>query len=688
MLSSFKSLPLTIRLIVGFSFLLALAILVNLSPWLRGGFGWRWQYDLAPFLRSLPLIFITFIYIVGAFGLVRHDRRVWPVLLWAVFGTFILGLAVAYAQDGNPFYALFTRTASYVNGGPHWAAPRIDWQGGEWRNWTEVMARIGGHTATSPPGATMFQGLLNDFFNHTPVLTDTLYRRLLAYQCQNYDLLAYSPGAYVAAIFGVVMPLIAGLAVFPLYATAKQVFAIGEDSEPQRHRERRGFFGGLNDLRLDVRYMVIWWPLVPGIAAFAPTWSTVYPVFSIVAFYLLARGLNAQKSDAHVAPTIAWFIAAGLVSGVALFINFAFAPILGMLGFYVLLRWLFGEQRTVRSFLRPVIIGVWVGIGLMLPWLIFWLASGETIFDLLRESFNAHLILDRPYAFWVWMHVWDWALWAGMGLALVWLVGLWRWGRQRKSTPPLISLSLLLTVLTMTISGTTQGESGRIWLFLVPFLLLAIWENFQIKPIGEDGTRHNFPLQPTAWRWLTLGQAALFLALTISLNVIGSEFMPPPDPPIPPDVGLASNDAVFSVTGVGEVFRLHSWRATQVIAGRDETGVSLRLWWQGIHQMTQPYTFGAFFVLPDGTTTEPVLWQPGEINGRDFRYPTTCWQPGMLIEDSILLPLPQNAVTGDYWISLAVFGDDSQPESRLAVTLPDGSPDIQIGLGPIRVESK
>jgi hypothetical protein len=95
-----------------------------------------------------------------------------------------------------------------------------------------------------------------------------------------------------------------------------------------------------------------------------------------------------------------------------------------------------------------------------------------------------------------------------------------------------------------------------------------------------------------------------------------------------------------------------------------------------------PYWFAVLPVAPDGSTPiEAFVWQPNAT-----RYPTTCWQPDQIVGDSIKLSLPENAPAGDWWLSLVAFPDDADPMNRLTITLPNGTQDTQIGLGPVKVE--
>ena len=63
------------------------------------------------------------------------------------------------------------------------------------------------------------------------------------------------------------LPLWGALAVFPLCHIARRL-------------------NGVQGARLAVS----WWPLVPALVLFAPTWNTLYPLFALVAFWLLLRG--------------------------------------------------------------------------------------------------------------------------------------------------------------------------------------------------------------------------------------------------------------------------------------------------------------------------------------------------------------------------------------------------------------
>ncbi len=646
-----KRTNLILTAVIALMVLITVIIGLDLAPMLRGGFGWRWPYDPVSIGRVLPLISSTAVFLRVAFWLLQRNKAAWPVLLWSVLGALMIALTTAYARDGDALYALFSRTASAHTTGPHWAATQIDWQSNDWQHWTDVMARLGGHLGTSPPGLPMFYGLLNDGLDATPGVSHPVFRALLPYQCHNLEMLAYSPAEWASIPFGMFMPLWAGLAVFPLYSVTRRVIP-----------------------DCDVRLVAVWWALTPGLAGFSASWNTVYPLLSLIAFDLLVRGLRAATAMPERKSPVMYFAAAGLACGTALFMHFTFVPLLGLFGFYVLGHfWIAETEHGTAHIYRAVLVkgiytGLWFAVGLIIPWAAFWLLGGDSVVEILQASLAYHLDLDRPYWFWVGMHVWDWLLWTGLGLALLWLVGVFHWLRSREGQPPLLGMALILTILILTFSGTTRGESGRIWLFLSPFVLIAALDG--LNRISRMALRPPLMM-------LTAGHAGLMLVLVANLAAMGTDFTRPQSLP-PAQMALNGLNTGFSTQAEGAVSVLNGWYAEQ-----DGENIILTTQWQRSQPMTEVYYFGALLVGPDGTTTDAVIWLPGEA--RNSLYPTTCWAEGEQVAQTVSLPLPEDAESGDWWISLAMFGDDTHLEGRLQVTGADGSEDVQVGLGPVVV---
>ena len=388
---------------------------------------------------------------------------------------------------------------------------------------------------------------------------------------------------------------------------------------------------------------------------FAPSWNTLYPLLTMFAFWLF---LLAYEKEGFAA----WLLygASGFIVGLLTFANISMIPLAGIFGFYALLHFYF-KERSSENFLRPVKIGIAFGVGVVAIWVLYYLVSGVTPFDILDVALGRHLGQERPYLPWVWFHGWEWALFTGIPLIAVWLLGAWRTLRDRRTTPNLIALSLFATMLILLISGTARGETGRVWLFFSPFVLLAALPVFasEQKAISQKSSL-----------WLiTLAHAAVTVAMASVLPVI--DVIDFTDPPQPPEV----NPDVRGTYVEFETVRLVGWEGAI-----EEGSLTLHLNWQPTEQILTPYWFALLLVDGDGNPIgETHVWQP-----LDTRYPTTCWQTEQTVSDTLIIPLPEDILTGDLWLSLVILPDVDQPENRLSVSLPDGSRDQQIGLGPIK----
>ncbi|NWF67874.1 MAG: hypothetical protein HXY40_02195 [Chloroflexi bacterium] len=645
-------LPRSILVIITLAAVLALLLALDAWPYLRGGFGWRWPYETAPLLRAVPLLGALVIYVSGASMLLRRSQAVWPLLLWALLGAALLPVCVTLVRADDVVFELFARTASGLPTGQHLTAAQLGWDAPEWRDWPGYVARpelAASHIGVAPPGLPLLYAVLNQLLDITPALSQPLYRALLPYQCHNYNLLGYTPGEWASAWLGILMPVWAALAVLPLYGVARR----------------------LAGTRMYARGITLWYPLIPSIAMFAGTWSTFYPVLMLCVWWALVAGLQRRA----VLP----LLLAGALMGTALFLNYTFVPLLGVVGLYTLLYYGLVERRQPNPppLYWPVLVGVWFGLGMLLPWALYGLWSGDAPWEVVRASLGLHLDLDRPYLPWVFIHYWDWTLFNGFVLLLLCYWGLYLWRRQRAQSAPLVSLSLLTCVIFLAVSGTGRGEAGRVWLPFTPLALLGAAEALGYILQGGEWKR--------VWLALTGAQALLLLVLAVCLNVMAHDFSAPPAAPVAAE-NLQPVNAVFS-SSAGGSFRLEGWQATA-----QDDAVTLDLRWWGLQQPTAAYWFSVLLVAADGRVYTTGVWQPGGVlvaadSEQDARgaFPTTCWLPNTVIGNRIVLPLPENAATGDWWLSLAAFGDEGTTDERLRVQLPDGSEDGQIGLGPVAV---
>jgi hypothetical protein len=595
--------------------LLALVLIFDLAPVLRGGeaFGWLWPRDLAPFPRIVVLAALCAVYL---YGLYRLGQRPALGLLWAVGGAVALAYTVTWLRHDNPLLELYYRTISLTATGPYTTAGMLAWDNTTPENWLAIMVEyrtLSQHVALSPPGLPMFYALLAQLLAAVPGAADALHRQFLPFQCNNYTLLQFTPQEWASAVFGVLMPVWGALTALPMYAAGRRLGV-----------QNPVFVAGL-------------WALVPAFAMFAGSWNTLYPLLAVAAFW----GLLVPRAWA--------WLAAGILTGLLTFANLSVIPLGLLFGLYTLLACV--AQQGYRGVRQAVWMGLWFGAGVALPWLLFYLASHITPLDIVHVAFEKHLGMERDPLVWLWMHGWEWALLGALPAVIVVLAGL----RRQRMQAPVLPVALVGALAILILSSTARGETGRVWLFFVPFALLAAG---QMLPAT------------TALYRMAAAQAVLFVALAAAWVVMSAADTKLPPLPPPPHDNVVASGARF-----GDDFELVGWRAEWV-----DKGLLLHMNLRATRQIVQPYYFAALPVDPQGQPATAEVWQPQET-----RFPTTCWPPGMVIGETRLLPLPAPPAPGGWYISLSAFADVAQPMNTLPVTLADGSADRQVGLGPVLV---
>lgn len=618
----FKTLkiPRSLIIIVGFSLIFSLLLASNLIPELRGDYGWRWPYETPNWPRVIPVLCVTAVYLVGITR-IQHPRQ---LLIWCFGGAVIIPIACLYIL-GDPLYLLVTRTLSGLATGAHLAGAEMTDLGQTLHNWPQIMptylqpgqhSMLSVHIALSPPGLPLFYYGLNRLFESIPVMANPLGMALRPFQCQNYAIMAYDNAQLASAWFGVLMPVWAGLTVIPLYRA-----------------------GG--------RLAVIWWPLVPSLALFTPTWNTFYPLIGLFAYLLLADVV--QQGSPLKRRSVLKLLSAGFLVSLATFANVSIVPLVAFLGLYcVIATW-----QSQQPFSRLIKIGICFGIGLLSVWIIYFLISGVTPWAILAQALGQHFGLDRPYLPWIYLHLYDLTLFTGIPLVLLALLQV-----SRRTIDPL-GVALIVTLIVLALSGTARGETGRVWLFFVPYILIVAARYFE-------------PDQRSGKLLITLAQAITLITVAAFLRVIGTELTPPPQN----IVTSSDNQALASPATFNNSITLVGMRSVP-----DRDGIDLTLTWRTDHPVAVPYYLSALIVKPDGQPLPSATnWQPF-----DTRYPMTCWQSGEVITETRHLPVGSPGSTiapGNYWISLSMF---DQRDGQSIPVLTGSAVDKQVGLGPISV---
>jgi hypothetical protein len=610
-------------------FLLCLAL--DLIPGLRGGAGWHWPYAVpARPLAVLLLALALGVYGLGAWALAKSPHVV-AGLAWAVIGGILLAYAVTHVQ-GDAFFTLFTRTVSPVQTGASALAVRVMADAGALATlarWPDVMrASLDAnliHFTTSPPGAPLLHHALAQAFD-APALagfSEPVSRWLRAYQCADPGVMQYTRGEIVSAGFvGLAMPLLAALAAPPIYAATHQ----------------------LTGDRRRATWAALWWPLLPTILMFAPTWNTLYPALCALAFALLLRGLGDARRHRPML-----IFAAGLVMSITTFLNFSVLPAFLLFGLFTLSVCVLGTPADDRlsGLARAVRAGLIFGAGLLVVWVIFALATGLTPLDLLRVTFEKHsALVQRDYLPWLILHPYDTLMFIGWPLAALAIWRIWQASRRGASAlarADLLALALALTVLLVNFAGIVQGENARILAFYAPFfVIVAVGLGGHERRDTESETEADDEARARPYGALFIAQALTVLVMGAVLPVVPLDLNPQPTGPRADIGGLGEglafieSGARFASSAYAGAFTLDRYR---FIADPSAQAISFEFAWRGETPTERPYQFEMVATAEnpaDGVVTSaPFRW-----TAQGGNYPPTCWRAGDSIRDTVVLPLP------------------------------------------------
>lgn len=625
------------------AFLLLLAL--NIIPEMRGGWGWRWPYGLPDsVLRLLPLAVALIVYLGGVLWTRRAERL---RVVWAILGAVVLSIA-AMAVRGDPLYLAFTRTVSPVySGASTVAVHHMDDVDTALKNWPSIMADLAEssniHMALSPPGKALVHRWLADGFEAVDPLARPISDALRPMQCSALPVMAYTRGEMAATLFGLLMPLWSALTILPLYAVGVQM--ADRDSAAR---------------------MVQWWPLVPSTLFFAISWNSVYPLLVTSAFALLVTALKRNR--------MSFAFASGLLMSVATFMNFSVVPALMLMGWvalgngYLVDR---GARRDLRWLRKPVTVGLWYGLGLLVTWALFWIVSRHTPLTILQTAFDQHLSIERDYVIWLVLHVYDLILFAGWPLVLLALVLAWRVFRKHNSLDltALAVIAALLTMLIVTLSDTARGETARVWLFFVPFLLLAVMR------FGRDSSGWDMPLM--------VGQAATVLVILAVIPQMATFLDDPPDAPRE-DIGtldgfeVITGLATFDGGDYGGAFALDGYR---VVPDPAAQAMTFELFWRGVQPTERPYEF-EMIARAENPTDGEIVSEPHRWYAQNGAYLPTCWREGDSIRDIVVLRLPP--VSEPVIWDVTIRAVDDRLDAQMAITLSDGTRSDALALDPVR----
>lgn len=500
---------------IGLTCLLLAMIVSNRSPYLRGPAPgpqeWRWHLRQDVSLQGLPGVIGFSAALAGLIGIsvtrpaARRPRLIGGILLAATaLSSFGLHFSLIAMEDGRSATdILVKRTISPSFTSYHTVAvDPICHDVGEFvQQHVALLPQLPYHAHTHPLGPILYyRGHLHLLQRH-PGLADAVLRfasrlgvdpRLLSEPDQELPL--------ATAVTGVLL-LVAMSSSLSCITVAALARAIGFPIQGA------------------VRTAIIW-AVVPGFALMVPEFDRflVAPLTAATALLVIAF----RPTTSRVCRALA-SIGAGVMAGLAMHISYGAAIFLVYGGLVAIAVVLPSRPKLLSHLLVPICAAAAVSA------LLFFLPTcfGHDSIGALRTATQIHRLKatkPRSYTAWIIFNLWDSMVFLGFPLAVFWvyragssILSIFRGGFAGATGPALTCAAATAGVLLIDLAGVVRGEAGRIWLPLMPFLLISALGTESPEAQGEEnkGSKMTAP-------WALTHPGLVFVLLVVCCLVLRS----------------------------------------------------------------------------------------------------------------------------------------------------------------------
>jgi hypothetical protein len=489
-------------LALGLGALTAILLVLDLPPALRGPASWQWgRRPLESFVGIAAVALIFALLALASVGI----RRTWggaanrvrvPYLVAALLLVFAEMAALTAIEPGGlanlPRRVLDPAFTSY-----HTIARDVDDVGGFLGDYAQRQRSFPVHGPSQPPGRVLFFHVVNEWAS-APGRTAALLAAGERLGGVPPGPAGTTDGQRAGALAAAWLLLLLGpLAIVPL------VVLVGGRCNPD-----------------GVAAAVLLYGSVPSLMLFTPETDHLLLLLVLTAAACLVEAMrHATRPWA-----LALAFASGLFAGGAVFVSLTaaaaiFAWALALAGMLVL------AARRGTPMPRPgrsVVLAVGAVAGFAVVPVIAAVAGLDWP-AVARECFAAaHRVQaqvhGRDYATWVRWNLWDFALFLGPPLVFAWLARVpaeIRVFRDRSASPLEIPFGAALSaaVVVLDVSGTILGETGRIWMFLMPLAVAAAAGT--TAPAAAAGAGSPAAPSPRAVPVLPLALAQLLVLLAL-----------------------------------------------------------------------------------------------------------------------------------------------------------------------------
>ncbi len=593
--------------------LLITVLAFDLLPFLRGNDEWRWPLRSIELTARIliPIATLGLYVFVAAFWLRRFESGVsrraerW-FLLFVTFAAPALQLSLAFAVSRLPLLEFFGPTVSVHNSGYFTTAIATPDLNQLLANFPALMPQLPIHAQSHPPGAVIAQWLSWQIFRVLPSLADAIAMPLRTLQCHNPGLMALDNAQIASAALGMLLPLLGGLTVWPLYAFARRIAHVPVAA-----------------------LTAMLFPLLPLFAMWMSQWDQIYPLLLLLGLYLMHSGL--EKSS--------WWrvCAAGIPLSIATFFsvgNFVLVVIVGLYG----AAWLWAQHAFLPlSVSRSLRLIVTFAVGCASIWLLYWLLYGVNPFSVIstgsRLAFES-TTGNRSYGAWLLGNPIDFLVFLGFPIVLLLIYNLLTRRPFPMSLRP-IALATFGTLFLLWLSGIVRGEVGRLWMYFGPLVVLvAIGWNEAVDLMQDAGSKKQDGTPRALRITLYVSLIALLAAQLLIMNtrwLINDSFLdePPERSAVlnPPAISFATS-AVFA-----DQIALRGYDARLT-----DHAVEINLIWQA--RVQPPHAYTVFAHVLDANDQQVGQQDNMPVHDQSL---TSCWLPGEYVSDPYSIPVAAGA---------------------------------------------
>lgn len=486
-------------------------IVTNAVPWLLGPAPfppeWLWPWEQLSWTKvqtwahlvGIALYLLLAILLLRPATLAAHPHRklVWTLTL-AMIGFLGLQLLLGWARKESLLDMVIFRTYAPPGNGYFMSAVRAESISDTLHNYQAAMPNFPhDRPQTHPPGIFVYYALWLALFDRLPDVNAWFAPIARSWALEGRDWVLLQDRYVSAAFFSGWTQLILGMfAPIAFYALLTRLDV---------RRARLSTFALAGALAL---------PLLPSVNSFYTHWDVNYLLLTSAAWFFALRAQDGLFDSPGVGSWRRWldWLWAGLILFLLTWFSFGNTVFLGIVGLHLLWRQFFvlphftaspaplppeedasgapdsatkrekSERRRFDHFGVFLVGGIITAAGVVLPWLLAYWYWGMNYVGLLRTGMERHYLIataGRDFSIWVWMNLVDFALWIGVGLALLSVVAtFWHLRHMRHGWREgnLAGMALLfwLVLLGLDLSGSARAEIGRLWLFLMPIPLMLV----------------------------------------------------------------------------------------------------------------------------------------------------------------------------------------------------------------------